>query len=94
MEGEVHTHCTCGETNSVDHSLMCQAGGYTSMRHNSVRDSAAQIMREVCRDVQIEPTLLPINENDFKGKVSTADNARLFISVRGLWNSCEKHSLT
>jgi len=73
---------------------MCQAGGYTSMRHNSVRDSAAQIMREVCRDVQIEPTLLPINENDFKGKVSTADNARLFISVRGLWNSCEKHSLT
>jgi len=61
------------------------------MRHNSVRDSEAQIMREVCRDVQTEPTLLPINENDYQRKVNTADNAsRLDISVRGLWNSCEK----
>ena len=34
--------------------------------------------------------LLPINENDYERKVNTADNARLDISVRGLWNSCEK----
>ena len=45
------------------------------MRHNSVRDSEAQIMREVCRDVQTEPTLLQINENDYQRKVNTADNA-------------------
>jgi len=44
----------------------CKLGSYTSMRHNSVRDSEAQIMREVCRDVHTEPTLLPINENDWK----------------------------
>jgi len=55
----IPTLCACGETNSVDHSLICKLGGYISMRHNSVRDSEAQIMREVCRDVQIEPTLLP-----------------------------------
>ena len=60
------------------------------MRHNSVRDSEAQIMREVCRDVQAKPTLLPINENDYQRKVNTADNARFDISARGLWNSCEK----
>jgi len=78
------------ERNSVDHSLICILGGYTSMRHNSVRDSEAQIMREVCRDVQTEPTLLPINENYYERKVKTTDNARLDISARGLWNSCEK----
>jgi len=55
-----------------------------------VRDSEAQIMREVCRDVQTEPTLLPINENDYLSKNNTADNARLDISARGLWNSSEK----
>jgi len=55
-----------------------------------VRDSEAQIMREVYRDVQTEPTLLPISENDYERKVNTADNARLDISARGLWNSCEK----
>jgi len=86
----IPTHCACGETNSVDHSLICKLGGCTSMRHNSVRDSEAQIMREVWRDVQTEPTLLPITENDYQRKVNTADNARLDISARGLWNSCEK----
>jgi len=34
--------------------------------------------------------LLPINENDYERKVNIADNARLDISARGLWNSCEK----
>jgi len=63
MKG-IPIHCACGETNSVDHSLTCKLGGYNSMMHNSVRDSEAQIIREVCRDVQTEPTLLPINEND------------------------------
>ena len=96
MVGERHTHslshCACGETNSVDHSLIRKLGGYTSMRHNLVRDSEAHIMREVCRDVQTEPTLLPINENDYQRKVNTADNPRLDISARGLWNSCEKTS--
>ena len=38
------------------------------MTHNSVRDSDAQIMREVCKDVQTESTLLPINENDFESQ--------------------------
>jgi len=47
-------------------------------------------MREVCRDVQTKPTLLPINENDYDRKVRTANNVRLDISARGLWNSCEK----
>jgi len=87
-------HCAWGETNSVDHSLICKLGGYTSMRHNSVRYYHAQIMREVCRDIQTKPTLLPINKNDFERKVKSADKARLDISVKGLWKSCEKHSLT
>jgi len=47
-------------------------------------------MREVCRDVQTEPTLLPINENDYQRKVNIADKARLDISAIRLWNSCEK----
>jgi len=81
MEGERHTHplCLWKEINYVDHSLICKLGGLTSMRHNSVRDSEAKIMREVCRDVQTEPTLLPINENDFERKVNIADNVSLDI---------------
>jgi len=71
-------HWTCRETNSVDHGLICKLGGYTSMRHNSVRDS--QIMREIFR-------LNPHFCQSFERNVNTADNA---ISARGLWNTCEK----
>jgi len=56
MEGKGHTRCAGGETNSVDNSLVCKLGGYISVKHNSVRESEAQIIREVCKDVQIEPT--------------------------------------
>ena len=41
----IPTHGACGEITSVDHSLISKLGGYTPMRHNSVRDSEAQIMR-------------------------------------------------
>ena len=44
-------------------------------------------MKEVCKYVQIEPTLLPINEIHFGRKVNTADNVGLDISARGLWNT-------
>ena len=41
----IPTHCACGVTNSVDHSIICKLGGYTSMRHNSVTDFEAQNAR-------------------------------------------------
>jgi len=39
-------------------------------------------MREVCRDVQTEPTLLPINENDYERKVSSDSVTRVNNSTR------------
>ena len=38
-------------------------------------------MREVCRDVQTEPTLFPINENDFERK-STLLTMQGWISLQ------------
>ena len=62
------------------------------MRHNSVRNTEAKIMREVCRDVQLEPVLQPVGKVKFKNKGTTlAQNARLDISARGVW---KRHSLT
>jgi len=41
--------------------------------YNSVTDfwSEAQLMREVCRDVQLEPTLLQISEHKFNKKANS-----------------------
>ena len=35
-------------------------GGYVSMRHNNIRDLEASMLREVCKDVKVEPEFLPM----------------------------------
>ena len=57
------------------------------MRHNDLRDAEARLLKQVCRDVKVEPGLLPTDQ-DFSGNV--ADEARSDISVRGLWSSYHK----
>ena len=52
--------CGCGAKNSTDHALICAKGGYVSMRHNALRDLNADFQREVCKDVVVEPKLLPL----------------------------------
>ena len=50
------------------------------MRHNRVRDLEAELMREVCSDVKVEPILLPLaNANNVNG--NTAEKARLDVSL-------------
>ena len=53
------------------------------MRHNGIRDLEGELMREVCRDVKIEPDLLPIGEQDMSGNV--AGKARCDVSGVGVW---------
>ena len=60
------------------------------MRHNVLRNTEAHLMKEVCRDVQIEPTLLPINAEELRAQTNNAPGARLDVSARGVWNEAEK----
>ena len=83
------SHCQCGKKNDIDHALQCAKGGYVIMRHNRLRDLEAELMREVCTDVQIEPRLLPIaNENPVNG--NSSEGARLDVSGNGIWSPMEK----
>ena len=62
---------------------ICPIGGYTSMRHNT--------LREVCLDVKIEPGLLPVdNPAVLKPGTNITKGARLDISGIGVWNSFER----
>ena len=53
-------YCGCGKKFDVDHALVCMKGGYVIMRHNRIRDLEASILRDICKDVRVEPELLPI----------------------------------
>ena len=80
-------HCGCGSPNDINHCLTCKLGGYVVMRHNQVRDTIADVMKEVCHDVQLEPQLIVIEDEEkpLSQHSSTADNARLDVSARGVW---------
>ena len=62
-------------------------GGYTIVRHNEIRDTFANLMSEVCRDVAVEPLLQPPDGETFDRNSTATDDARLDIKANGLWGS-------
>ena len=84
-------HCACGTENDINHSLICKTGGYAIFRHNTVRDVIAEILKEVCKDVKIEPELIPIESDLNRASFgNTAEKARLDVSCVGLWSPVER----
>ena len=59
------------------------------MRHNNIRDFEAKLLREVCKDVKIEPMLLPIGTTG-TGSTNDKEKARLDVSAVGVWSSMER----
>ena len=57
------------------------------MRHNALRDLNAELQAEVCKDITVEPNLLPLDNED-TGTLSGASAVRAEpdtgISSRGL----------
>ena len=82
-------YCSCGEKNSVNHALTCMVGGYVCMRHNRIRDMEASILKDVCKDVRIEPELLPIGDIPVNC-TNKSDKARLDFSAVGVWSPMER----
>ena len=60
----------------------------SAMRHNDLRDLNCELQREVCRDVQVEPQLLPLESSEVDGV--QGDRAAPDISSRGLWSTFER----
>ncbi len=87
---DIPKYCGCGQRNDIVHVLSCKKGGYVSMRHNALRDSIANMLRESgCHDVRTEPLLLPVDPNNFSSQTNVADGARLDISARGVHSAFE-----
>ena len=83
--------CACGTKNNSYHALDCKLGGYVSMRHNSVRDTIAFFLREAkCRDVKVEPGMIPVNATHYKRSTITQDDARLDVSAVGVYSLFER----
>ena len=61
------------------------------MRHNNLRDLTAQLLIDAkCRDVVVEPQLLPVNPENFKDSTNTQPEARLDIAATGFHSVFER----
>ena len=80
------SHCVCGSPYSVEHALNCKKGGFISTRHNEVRRITADLLKEICIDVEEEPLLQEVTGETFKAKTAKIEkDARLDIAARGFW---------
>ena len=80
--------CPCGENFNLAHALHCAKGGYTHMRHNEIRYTFANLMKDVCSAFELEPKLQPLEGKSFDNKTTTTENeARLDIKANGLWET-------
>ena len=83
---DVATACVCGSAMSVHHAMTCPCGGYSTARHNEVRDLLAAVVGEVFPNVEVEPQLLPLEGECLVGRTANrAPDARLDIRARGFW---------
>ena len=87
---DIPRFCGCGKEFSVNHALTCDVGGYRNMRHDAVRDTFADLLGEVAKDVQTEPSLQPVGSRKLATGANLQDSARADISAIGFWNPLEK----
>ena len=57
-------------------------GGFIYKRHDDVRDLLANLLKEMCHDVQVEPYLQTLTGEVLNGGANSSDEARLDVSVR------------
>ena len=82
---DVPRNCACGSQYSINHCLSCKKGGFVHMRHNTVRDTFAELLGEICKDVLVEPQLLPVTGEELPFGTILEDGARSDVSAIGLW---------
>lgn len=66
--------------------MVCKRGGFVIQRHNELRDLEADLLSMVCSDVEVEPVLQDITEEQLSRGSNRARDARLDIRARGFWD--------
>ena len=79
-------NCTCGNNLNIENPLTCKTDGFITLRHNRLRNITASLLKEVCHDVQIEPTLQKLTGEQFELRAAkTTDEPRFDVAARGFW---------
>ena len=71
---------------TVNHALSCKKGGFVAQRHDTIRDHLTSHISKVCRNVETEPLLQPLDNEVFNlPSTVTSRQARLDVKAGGFW---------
>lgn len=59
------SYCACGEVFTVNHALTCKKGGFIAQRLDTIQDLLTSHISKVCRNVETEPLLQPLDNAVF-----------------------------
>ena len=62
---DLSSHCECGDRFTVSHALSCKKTGFVSQRDDGIQNLLASLLSKICKDVKVEPHLLPIDNEVF-----------------------------
>ena len=80
------TTYACDSKHNFQHSMSCKKGGLVSIRPNDIRQLTANILREVCNDVEEEGKLMPLTGEQLQYRSAiTGDEAKLDIRAQNFW---------
>ena len=78
-------HCAYGQKFGVDHAMCCPKGGFPTLRHNEVWDLTADLLTEICGDVEREPLLQPVTGEQLNPSTNWQMDAHLDVRARFFW---------
>ena len=67
---------------SIEHALSCARGGFPTIRHSEIRNITADLMRQVCHRVGLQPVT---GEQLQHRTANREDGARLDVVARNFW---------
>ena len=77
--------CPCGQRFDITHAMNCKLGGFVIKEHKNIRDFEANLLKKVCNNVEIKPSLQPLTDEHLERGSLNTDAARLDIRARGFW---------
>ena len=80
------SQCPCGKSFNPTHAMVCKTGGFIHDRHDNVKNLEASLLSRVCKDVAVEPSLLPVTGEEFVLRsANIEDDSRLDVKARGFY---------
>ena len=83
---DLPSHCACGDRFNINHALTCKKGGFVAQRHDGVRNLLTTQLGKVCKNVEIEPHLQPLDNERLNLRSATiSPEARLDMKADAFW---------